>query len=278
MIITAKNTVKCLLLFLFLTDSAWAVQKAKIISTEVEIYEEADFDSEIISSVHEGETYLISDKTYGPFYRIKLKNGKIGYIVDYELDIEGKGRIKEKDLDAVLFEQMSGLINDSQNKVTDAAEEAEVFGLGYSGPALQLINFHENVFGADQVDDLLAVGYKNISDMAWSILGSFKVPKYYTDKVGYSAKGMKVWADLGFSSQVVNYRKSSIRFSGTLFTHVSLIQLETTTRKYDLHDITLGLALELGWLIKIKKNAMDLAVKYYFDKTQYAGLGVSFLF
>lgn len=267
----------CILGFLLSPDLLWAVQKAKIISPEVEIYGAPDFDSEVIFSVNEGETYSISDKTIGPFYRIKLKNGKIGYIVDYELDIEGKGRFKEKDLDMLLYEDAMKVKSDDDSN-QDKVEEEAVFGSSYAGPTLQVINFHENALGADQVDDLLAVGYKAVGDTAWSVLGSVKVPKYYAEKTGGTAKGAKFWADVGFSNNVADIGSSSIRFSGTVFTQISLIQLETSTRKYDLYDVTLGVALEAGWLIKIKKSAIDVAVKYYFDKTNYTGFGLSYGF
>lgn len=259
------------------------MQKAKIVSPEVEVYAQSDFDSEVISSVYEGEHYLISDKTYGAFYRIKLKNGKIGYIVDYELDIEGKGRFKEKDLDVLLYEDAMKLKpeTNSANR-SDAEEEEAVFGRAYSGPTVQLINFHENVLGADQVDDLVAVGYKKVADMAWSLSGSFKVPKYYSDyadKTGGNAKGLKLWTDLGFSNEVADLSSnSSLRFSGTFFTQVSLIELVTPARKYDLYDVTLGVALEAACLIKIGNSAIDMALKYYFDKSNYTGLGLSYLF
>lgn len=268
----------CILCFLFISYSAQAVQKATIIGPEVDIYSESDFDSEIISTVHEGETYFISDKTYGPFYRIKLKNGKVGYIVDYELDIEGKGRIKEQDLDDIMFDQISQLTKENQTTAEENSEVAEIFGRAYSGPTLQLINYHENTMGADQVDDLLAVGYKKISDVAWSVLGSFRVPKYYTDDAGESARGLKLWGDFGFSSSVANFGSSEVRFAGSFFSHVSLIQLETPLRKYDLYDVTLGVAIELGWLLKFRSSVFDVSAKYYFDKTNYAGFALSYLF
>lgn len=270
--------ILCSLSFLFIFHFAWAVQKAKIVSPNVEIYSDSDFDSQIISNVHEGDSYFISDKTYGPFYKIKLKNGKIGYIVDYELDIEGKGRFKERDLDDIIYEQISQMADEPRTTAEDEAEEAQVFGHIYSGPTLQLINYHENTLGADQVDDLLAIGYKRVGDGAWSVVAALKAPKYYADRTGGSARGLNVWADYGFSNTVANLGRSDIRFAGTLFTHVSLIQVETADRKYDLHDVTVGVALELGWLIKFKKSVFDMSVKYYFDKTNYAGFGLSYLF
>ena len=262
--------------FFILSPSGFASQKAKIVSPDVEIYSNADFDSDIFATVSEGETYLVSDKNYGPFYRIKLKSGKVGYIVDYELDIEGKGPFKEKDLDEVL--QAEAFKFTQENPDSEDEEEIQMFGRLYAGPTLQLINFNENTLGSGQTDNLWAVGYKSISLTSWSILGAFKVPKYYSEKTGGSVSGFKLWADFGFSNPVVSFGRSEIRFAGSLFSHFSFIQVETANRKYDLHDISVGLALEFGWLYLFRKNAVDLAVKYYFDKTNYAGLGVSFLF
>lgn len=265
--------------FTTLPRVAIAAQKAKIVSSEVEIYADADFDSEVLTSVREGEIYFISDKTYGPFYRIKLKNGKVGYIVDYELDIEGKGRLQEKDLDVLMFERMSRDNKKMDDHLDEQTEEAQLFGKPYMGPMIQFINYHENTMGGDQVDDLWALGYKKISDFSWSVIGSFGAPKYYADKTGGRTTGLNLWGDIGVSSQVVNFKNSGIRFGGSLFTHISLIQLETSQRKFDLHDLTLGLALETGWLYQItSKYVFELYLKYYFDKTNYAGLGCSFLF
>jgi|GEM_PF-5233733 len=267
----------------FAPDILWAVQKAKIISPDVEIYANSDFDSEVISSVGAGETYFISDKTYGPFYRIKLKDGKIGYVVDYELDIEGKGRFKEKDLDVLLYEDAMKLKpkNDSAD-ISDIEEEEAVFGRSYAGPTLQLISLRENVFGADQAESLAAVGYKKVADIAWSVLGSFKVPEYYIDyanKNSGTVKGLKLWADFGFSNEVVEVgRYSAIRFSGTFFTQVSFIQLKTPELKLEWPAATLGVALEVAWLVKLGRSAIDMAMKYYFDKSNYSAISLSYLF
>lgn len=268
--------IKVAVFLFFVNTVVFASQKAKIVSPDVEIYSKADFDSEVFATVSQGETYMVSDKNYGPFYRIKLKSGKVGYIVDYELDIEGKGPFKEKDLDDVLAAEAIKFAQETPEGQDE--EEIQMFGRLYSGPTLQLINFNEETLGSGQTDNLLAVGYKNISLTSWSILGAFKVPKYYTEKTGGSASGFKLWGDFGFSNPVVSMGRSEIRFAGSLFSHFSFIQVETPLRKYDLHDITVGLALEFGWIYRFKKNAVDVAVKYYFDKSNYAGLGVSLLF
>ncbi|AGH95758.1 hypothetical protein A11Q_1542 [Pseudobdellovibrio exovorus JSS] len=270
-----------MLCFFVLSQPLLAAQNATIIGSEVEIYKAGDFDSEIIDYVRSGEAYQISDKTYGPFYRIRLKDGRIGYIVDYELDIEGKGRIVPKDLDDLLLEeerQRQGQMPDTPSR-SNEEEEFNDFNSGYGGITVQLINYHEKTMGDEQIADLIAIGYKSISLVSWSVIGSYGAPKYYAQKTGGSANGFKLWGDFGFSSSVITYPKGEVRVGGGLFTHVSMLTVETPQRKYDLHDVTGGLFLEGGWLIKLnKKNAIDVAIKYYFDKASYAGFGLSYLF
>jgi hypothetical protein len=265
-------------LFLF-AFSAHAVKKAKIIGEYVEVYAEADFDSEVIDEVYQNEVYQVSDKNIGPFYKIKLKSGKIGYIVDYQLNIEGRGPLKPQDLDELEFlEQKKVLEMGRKSGTIPDAEEESVFGKPIAGPVLQFTNFHEKTMGAEQVDDLVAIGYKSVAVFAWSTLVTFTTPKYYTKPAGNSAKGLKLWADFGFSNTVAQLPTSDIRFAGTLFTQMSSIQVQTTTSNYDLQDITIGLAAEMAWTKKFDGFSTDIFLKYYFDKSNYAGLGFALLF
>ena len=269
----------CVLGFiLLLAITSHAVQDAKIVGDAVEIYSEADFDSPVIDEVYKDESYKISSKIYGPFYRIKLKSGKVGYIVDYELNINGKGPFVEKDLDEMelkgAMEAQPPPLNDEQAE----AEDQEVFGKNYSGFVLQLYNYHEDTMGSVQVDELVAIGYKSIKTLSWSVVGTTQIPKYYTDPPGNSAKGLKLWADVGFSNEIGQFTSAALRFSGNIFTHISVIQLNTPARNYDLQDITAGINLEVGLIKKFHSFATDLSIKYYFDKSNYAAVGVGVLF
>ncbi len=267
----------CAVFILFLSPLLWATQKAKIIGEAVEVYAAADFDSDVIDEVYRGEAYLISNKVYGPFYRIKLKTGKIGYIVDFELDIEGKGRIKEQDYDALELKGTFPEVPSSFESGVDP-EEQDVFGYVYAGPMLQLYNFHEDTMGTDQIDNLPAIGWRSISTFTWSVAVSPKVPAYYSERAGYSAKGINAWGDFGFSSDISQFPTANLRFSGNFFTHVSALAVTTPARSYDLQDITMGVNVELGLLKKFRSFAVDTSIKYYFDKSSYAAVGVALLF
>ena len=74
----------------FMNIFVFAAQNGTVNVPEADIYKDENFDSEIIENVKFGEIYQISDKIYGQFYKIKLKTGKIGYIPDHELNVNGK--------------------------------------------------------------------------------------------------------------------------------------------------------------------------------------------
>lgn len=273
----AVNAVRVFFfVFVFLwVNLVFAAKKATVIGNEVEIYSEADFDSEIIDEVRAGETYPVSNKPVGAFYRIKLKSGKIGYIVDYELDIEGIGPLKPKEFDDVFMED-SG---DEQTKEQLENEtDTDSLSKNYSGLLLQMINYQENVLGGVQADNLTTIGYKSVSYITWSLAGSFTPPKYYAAKTGGSVSGINWWADLGYSNTIGHINKSDLRFSGSVFLHSSNLRLVTAQKTYNIDDASVGVALEGSIFFKFKKLALDLSLKYYVDKVSYAALGMAVLF
>lgn len=260
--------------------SAWSVQKARIVEPEIEVYQAADFDSEILEVVREGENYLVSNKSYGPFYRIKLKDGRIGYIVDYALDIEGRGRVQARDFDqlelAEAKKKQSSESRARQQEIDD--DEESFFGDTYQGPFVQLLNYHEKSFGGEQIANLYTVGYKSVNQLAWSAMATLGAPAFYAEKTGGSASGFQLWGDIGISNTIANIQRNEIRLGVTLFAHLAAIKVNTPARSYDLHDVTAGLALEGSFFVKFDRHALDFSVKYFFDRASYAGFGLGVLF
>ncbi len=272
-----------LIIGLLISQPTFAAQKAKVASPEVEIYSGADFDSEIIDVAKKGQTYMISDKPIGAFYKIKTKSGKIGYIPDYEVEIPGKGRTPPKDFEDVM---MGDLVDETkkekqskaQKKIEEEEDQEEEFEKNYHGLTLQVINFHENTLGGVQVDDLTAIGYKSISDLSWEVIVAFKTPKYYTEKLNASVNGFNLWTDFGISNRVELTPRTLLRYGGAFFAHASQMKVKTATKNYDMQDISVGVIIEGGYLFKVYGSAVDLSLKYFFDRNSYGGLGVSLLF
>ena len=259
----------------FLTLNLWAAKKGVINSDETDIYLSADFDSDIIETVHKGETFLISDKTYGPFYKIKLKSGKIGYIPDNEVNVNGKPFKETPFRDSAVEDAKKNKNPEFEN---DEGEENEPFDFSRRGFTAQIINYREDTMGAIRSDDLIAIGYKSISDVTWEVIGAFKAPRYYAEKTGGDANGVQVWADYGINNTILLSKHSAIRDSGGLMAHASQIKVSAPSKSYDLQDLSLGVVLDVGLMLQFKKVTFDLSAKYFFDRNNYGGVGLSLLF
>jgi hypothetical protein len=260
---------------------ALAARKAKIINPSADVYSDADFDSDILDTVQMGQDYYVSDKVYGPFYRIKLKSGKIGYIPDTDVDVEGKGRVNPggddtddpflKDMDD---EKETPKKSKKHKKEEDEEEDDQVL----HGITVQLINYHEDTLGSVQYDDLPAIGYKYLGDLTWEVIGSFKTPKYYTEKLNASAHAMNFWGSFGLTNEIPLMNKFSARYGGGLMTHASFVKVETTQKTYDMEDLTVGGYLEGSFMLRVAKLRYDLAIKYVIDKQAYGGLAFTVFF
>lgn len=267
---------------MLVTGLSWSAQKAKILNPAVDVYSDADFDSDIVETVKGGETYLISNKVYGPFFRIKLKSGKIGYIPDTEVDIEGKGPVSPRSNENEVDESDDPFLQDMQfspkndkrkHKKMDEEEDQEE-DENLHGVTLQLVNYHEDTLGAVQVDDLPAIGYKRLSDFAaWEIIASFKAPKYYKDKLDASVRAVNVWANFGLSNEAPLLPAWSARYGGGLMAHGSFVNVDAPQKSYDMQDLTVGAYLEGAFLLRVSSLRYDLSAKYIFDKQSYGALG-----
>ncbi len=279
--------IQLFVFLIFFTSVSFSAQKAVINVPDADVYADENFESEVIDSVGFGETYLISDKLYGAFYKIKLKSGKVGYIADYQLDINGKP-FKEKpfftgDEDPQVEKKTNGKTKTPRTREAiekDYEEDLDIpFATSFSGVTFQLINFHEETLGTLQVDNLYAVGFKKMNPLAvWEIFVSPKAPKYYADKTKGSAEGFHIWGLSGFNSLVPVSAFSRLRYGGSLFLHGARTKVTLPAKSYDLQEITVGVALEGAYVIQIKKVAFEISAKYFFDRDNYGGLGLSLLF
>lgn len=278
-----------MLLIMFCSLTAFTAQKGTVNVPEADIYNDEDFDAEVIDNVKQGETYSISNKTYGAFYKIKMKSGKIGYIADHQLVINGKP-FKEKPFrtESEVLPSSKKLSKNKTQKDDDPIEKAyddddddvDLFmKTDFSGVTLQLVNFHEETLGTLQVDNLYAVGYKRMdAAFAWEIFVSPQAPKYYAEKSKGSVQGFHIWGLSGFNSLVPISKFSRLRYGGSILLHGAHTKVSLPAKSYELQDLTLGAALEGAYVIQIKKVAFEISLKYFFDRDNYGGLGLSLLF
>lgn len=276
-----------LLLMMMFSWQSLAARIGKINVADADVYASSSFDADIVANIKKDESFLVSKNLYDGFYKIKLKSGKIGFIPDHEIEINGKSFEAKPYLDEDEFRKQAekkksaAQIKLEKKKLEQEAEEAdeeEVFDYNLSGVSFQIINLHEETMGGTQVDDLLAVGYKHISDASYEVFAAFKAPKYYAQKTSGSAEGVNIWGLYGINNNIPISAAAALRYGGSVLAHFSKVKVATALKSYDLQDLSVGVVLEGGFLVHFKKAAVDFSLKYFFDRSNYGGLGLSLLF
>lgn len=277
------------LTFLSLTTVAWAEKNAQALNPDVDIYSAADFDSEVIDTIQPGQTYQISNKPKGPFYVIRLKNGKIGYVPDTELDIEGEGPFQPKPFKNLDDQDDPATLKKTKSKKIIPAEEEDEDpdseDMTFHAVSLQLINYHEDTLGGVQIGDLYAIGYRHLplmnefgSSFAWDVTAAFNAPAYYRDLTGQPASGFALWS--GF--QIVNVSgigsNTTLHYGAGPFVKFTQFDVRSATRGYTLQDMTVGISFDAGLIFHFEKTSLDLGLKYFWDKKSYGALSVGVLF
>lgn len=264
--------------------NSYAEKKAQAAEPQVDIYSTPDFDSEIIETIVPGQFYPISNKPKGPFYQIRLKSGKIGYVPDTELEIQGEGVFKEKPFVDDVEEKA---VSKSKKKI-DADEDSEDLDtdkISLQGLTLQLINYHEETLGGTQVGDLYAIGYKHLptlsefsSSYSWDVAAAFKAPPYYQDLTGQPAQGFALWT--GF--QILNISPIStnitVHYGAGPFLKYSQFAVKSAVKNYSLQDLTAGASVDVGLIFHFQVLSLDWGLKYYWDKKSYGAIFVGVLF
>ncbi len=285
------QTLVRILLFLILSTFSilvYAEKKAQVVNPDVDIYSAADFDSEVIETIQPGVTYQISNKPKGPFYSIRLKNGKIGYVPDTELDIEGEGPFQPKPFKNLDEEETTASSKKLKMKKAipeDEQEDPDSENMNFHEVSLQLINYHEDTLGDTQIGDLYAVGYRYLplvgdfgSSFSWDVTAAFNAPAYYKDLTGQSASGFALWS--GF--QVVNVSalgaNTTMHYGAGPFAKFTQFDVRSNTRSYSLQDLTVGVSLDGGLIFHFQSFSLDLGLKYFFDKKSYGALTIGVLF
>ncbi len=289
-----KPLVFIIIFSFFHVSLALAQKKAKVISPATDVYEQADFDSTVIRQVNPQESFIISNQTFGPFYKVKFKNGVIGFIADTELDIEGQGPfipkpyVEDVELEKIRKLQDSKLKNkksDLNHEDSDDDEATSSESISYQGLTVNLINYHEDTLGSKQVADLLALGYRlqplvgaYDSSLSYEILIAPKAPDYYESKTTGKASGGILWGGVQVANTIGLRRNSTVRYGAGPFFKYSHIEFKTSQKSYLMQDLNLGLDVQAGLMMHYRWFTVDLGLRYFFEKENYGGLSMAILF
>ena len=268
-------------------------RKAQAVRQDVEIYNSASFDAKIIHYIKPGDYYYISNKTFGPFYKIKISDKILGYVADTELNIQGVGTVQEKpfiddaDLPTQKNKKKKGKNPEDFEDEDDVIEEESVFKSSYNGLVLHLINYHEKTMNGSQIADLYGIGYRHIpfisdfaASVAWDVTAAYGAPTYYKDILNADTKGLTVWSGAQIVNIVIVDANKTLRYGlGAFLKYANYnVSSNVTSKTYSLQELTFGVSLEGGFIFHFNPVSLDLGLRYYWERESYGGLSLGFLF
>lgn len=268
----------------------FAQNKGRVINIDTDVYGKADFDAQVIGSVDPDETFLVSKKIYGgAFYKVKFKDGTIGYIPDTDVYIEGIGTVKETPFRGEEIDPKSKKSQRKNEDDEDPSEDTENPNINYKGVTFSLINFREDTMGGSQISDLAAYGFRfqpmqgnYQSGLAYDLMVATQPPDYYEEKTGAKTSGAVIWGSAGISNVSALNSNTSLRYGAGPFLRYSNFTISDAPlrpqSKYNLQDLTAGLDFQFGIMLHSRYVTMDLGLRYFWDKESYGGFGVGFLF
>ncbi|MFN8791503.1 MAG: SH3 domain-containing protein [Bdellovibrionales bacterium] len=253
---------------MLLSDFAWGAQKATVMAQESYVYRQPDFDAEIIATVKQGEVYEISNAPQGPFFRIRLKDRRLGWISSVDVKSgQVKGRPTKK---------KAGPLN---SHVQEKRELGRFFRKRWQGPRVELLNWREKTLGRVREDQLTLIGWgwtgpRTFSEgpfyMDSAVTLAWDAPDYYERVTGQSSSG---WI-LKLQTALLRPRpwgENLLLLYGVgpvlTFSHfeTSLI-LNGRRVRYNLDDLTLGLAIPLGISYRWGTSAWTAWYRFYWEK------------
>ncbi|QDK37415.1 SH3 domain-containing protein [Bdellovibrio sp. NC01] len=272
-----------LILFFILPVQVFAqtAQQGTIVADEAQIYRDPDFDAPVIAVLPPGGVYSISTGKKGPFFKIRVKPGTVGWIS--ETDIR-PGNLK-----------VTAETKKEAQKLKEQKEHEEnrpaFFTTRHWGPVVEFLNYTEDTMGEERSAMTMFYGFKWTG---FNTLFSGEVytdanlifhsgaPSYYEDKTGESAGGFIVNAN--FLLQTVRtLTKDCLMYYGFgptwRYSHFDLhLNNGGVSQGYSADDMALGILFDVGLAYRISKTAIRSDVKYYWEKNKYPGIGVSWGF
>lgn len=273
-----KLMLMAAILLLPFISAAQSAQNATVILDGALVYKDADFDAPVITTLKRGDIYRISKNTKGPFYKIRVKPGMIGWVADVDV----KPGIVKLAPPPQAPKELKPLEGEGLPK------NKPFFATRYRGPVLMMVDYSEKTLGKERSAQTLFYGLKfNGFNTVFSgeiytdanLLFFSGAPDYYSKMTGRGSEGFIFIAD--FLLQTVLPQNKWLLFFygfGPMFKY-SHFKLEVpdggSTTMYTADDMNLGVVFDLGWGFQIGKASLRVDAKYYWEKTKYLGYGLN---
>lgn len=249
------------------------------------VYLAADFDSKVIAELQAGTRVRSSKKVYkgkgiGSFYKVKLANGKLGFVADSDIIPEFKkinrpGHGKKT------------VVNPDYRRVENQREGRESLYLTrYLGATVGRLNFSEKFSGQTYSSTNYMLGFKATgpgllfdgppTDFTFSF--HWGAPSHYTDLTGKEATGFFVFSEVVPIFPISEWGNNLAYFGIGLMGTYTRFTVNARSSTIDSQELRVGLEALLGYAYRFRKYAFKGELRYYFEKTQYLGLWAGWQF
>ncbi len=263
-------------------------QKAETLSAENAVYESASFDAKVIAVLPAGKVFSISNNLFsGAFYRIRVRDGVIGYIADSDVKPLGK-KASAKKSSSLGAKATKDKGQDSQPKKNPRFEFARYVGASY-----YLNRYEEDTMGSSRSEQMGFFGIKmsganvlleGLVPTELNILYAPRAPDYYQKVTGQASSGWIFIMDFLLQTYIPQSKDSMLLFGfGPMFRFskfdVGLRDSGTgTVTQYSMQDMALGAAFNAGIALRVSNIALRLEAKYHWEKRSYLGFGTALQF
>lgn len=291
-----KIRLLCFVLLFLGTLVAKAVP-ATILNDEAIVYQSPDFDSEQLTTLGQDTKVEVSQKNFGPFHRVRMKNGKMGYIADNDFIFQGQKVPPAEKKTEKLAEKKNENKQLTEATVSEKTEpkKSKNYSLAGSqlwGPNLSYIVYRESTMGINPSQKSLFFGAKftgpdlfiegdSYSEM--NILVRAGAPELYAQATGVPTQGWIFMPDILMQNRQPQTKNVMTSYGyGLMFRYskydVGLRNANGTTNFYSLEDMVLGAVANAGFFYKIGQMTLRGEYKLYMEKMTYWGIGLGFLF
>jgi len=280
-----------LFLFLFFVGvGAFAQsQKVKIVNDGALVYKQPDFDAPVLTQLRAGQIYDVSTQTKGPFYKIRIKPGQMGWIADTDVRTGKAAAVAGKKPDKTEEKKKE----QPKDNFLEKKRPRSFYASRYRGPVVSYLTYSENTMGKLRTENMPFYGFK-VQGPNTMFSGDFRTdaeflfhtsaPGYYEKATGYPASGWIFIADFVFETAYPQSKWHMLTFGfGPMFKYshyqVSLLDVTNKPLAYSLDDMALGAVFDGGLAFRIADTyALRFNLKYYWEKTKYSAGSITFGF
>ncbi len=255
-----------------------AAQNAVVVTDGAMIYRKGNFDSRVIGYLRKGKKVKVSSKTYGPFYRVRFRQGVIGYISD--VDVVPANKVKGK---------FSGKTTKKRKKRVDRSRPAfHTFQLGF---ALGYTQYTEVISRSEKNASILTYGLKMsvpftlfdgpfVLDTSAHLTGD--PPSYYDDISEKEPKGFVGILDIQLMfllDDFANHNGSIYLGAGPMVAY-SAVEIEESGSSFVSEEARAGGVFTIGLGYKMGPVSLKIEPRYYVEKANYFSIlsGLQFSF